>query len=111
VRGVNVVEQSGRRARKARGWLRCAGVFGVLLAGVFVASACANSEEDVFEVRSLDDASLGQDSAPPTQPTGCVPEFCPNTGGGTPCCITADGPCGMNTGLGCQELTVVGGDN
>ncbi len=31
----------------------------------------------------------------------CNPAFCPNTGGGTPCCVTKDGPCGVDLGNGC----------
>lgn len=33
----------------------------------------------------------------------CNPAFCPNTGSGAPCCVTANGPCGSDMGLGCQQ--------
>ena len=32
----------------------------------------------------------------------CNPVFCPNPGTGAPCCITRDGPCGVQTTGGCQ---------
>jgi hypothetical protein len=31
----------------------------------------------------------------------CNASFCPNTGAGTPCCVTGNGPCGMDIGQGC----------
>jgi hypothetical protein len=33
----------------------------------------------------------------------CNPAFCPNTGSGAPCCVTPNGPCGSDNGLGCQQ--------
>ncbi len=33
----------------------------------------------------------------------CNPAFCPTSGFGTPCCVTANGPCGVDTGTGCQQ--------
>jgi hypothetical protein len=35
----------------------------------------------------------------------CNPAFCPNSGVGTPCCVTPNGPCGSDTGMGCQATT------
>ncbi|MCB9605132.1 MAG: hypothetical protein H6716_01000 [Polyangiaceae bacterium] len=35
----------------------------------------------------------------------CNPAFCPNSGFGTPCCVTNNGPCGYDTGMGCQQST------
>jgi hypothetical protein len=32
----------------------------------------------------------------------CNPAFCPNNGSGAPCCMTPNGPCGSDMGLGCQ---------
>jgi len=31
----------------------------------------------------------------------CNPQFCPGSGAGTACCVTANGPCGINYGRGC----------
>ena len=31
----------------------------------------------------------------------CNEQFCPNLGMGTPCCVTPQGPCGMDYGPGC----------
>ncbi len=33
---------------------------------------------------------------------GCNPQFCPNPGSGTACCVTPTGPCGADQGSGCQ---------
>ena len=38
----------------------------------------------------------------------CNPAFCPNTGSGTPCCVSPNGPCGTDHGSGCQNTP--GGD-
>lgn len=37
----------------------------------------------------------------------CQPSFCPTdpNGVGTQCCMTANGPCGLNFGNGCQTST------
>jgi len=35
--------------------------------------------------------------------------FCPNPGFGQPCCVTRDGPCGLDTGMGCQSVVFDGG--
>ena len=40
----------------------------------------------------------------------CNKAFCPNTGQGTPCCVTANGPCGMDNGNGCQGGGGTGAD-
>jgi hypothetical protein len=32
----------------------------------------------------------------------CNQDFCPENGTGTPCCVTASGPCGFDYGMGCQ---------
>ena len=31
----------------------------------------------------------------------CDPAFCPGNGIGTPCCVTPQGPCGQDNGMGC----------
>lgn len=37
----------------------------------------------------------------------CNPAFCPSVGTGTPCCITPNGPCGVDYGFGngCEQPT------
>ena len=47
---------------------------------------------------SPQDASVGGTAGAGT----CNPQFCPNTGMGSPCCVTPQGPCGMNYGSGCM---------
>ena len=32
----------------------------------------------------------------------CNESFCPNPGFGTPCCVTPNGPCGADMGMGCM---------
>jgi hypothetical protein len=34
----------------------------------------------------------------------CNPGFCPNTGAGMPCCVTGNGPCGVDIGQGCMAV-------
>ncbi len=43
------------------------------------------------------------------QGAGCNAAFCPSTGVGTPCCITSNGPCGVDYGMGCVTATGDGG--
>lgn len=38
----------------------------------------------------------------------CNPAFCPNTGRGTPCCISSAGPCGVDIGMGCLDVRDAG---
>ena len=38
----------------------------------------------------------------------CNPSFCPNPGFGSPCCVTPNGPCGADMGMGCMPTS--GGD-
>lgn len=33
----------------------------------------------------------------------CDPTFCPASGTGAPCCVTATGPCGVDLGMGCVQ--------
>jgi len=44
------------------------------------------------------DASVGGTAGAGTT---CNAQFCPNNGMGSPCCVTSQGPCGMNYGSGC----------
>jgi len=70
-----------------------------------VAAACASSEEaDTIEFGSVKDASGGTTTSEASLPPGtgsCTVEFCPSGGPGTPCCISPQGPCGVNLGTGC----------
>jgi hypothetical protein len=34
-------------------------------------------------------------------PGSCNPNFCVAANGGIPCCVTANGPCGIDLGRGC----------
>ena len=48
--------------------------------------------------------STGGASATPAATTGsCNPVYCPSSGGGKGCCITANGPCGVDLGMGCMS--------
>jgi hypothetical protein len=44
--------------------------------------------------------SAGGGPAPPP-PGSCNAMFCPDTTMGTPCCMAANGPCGVDVGMGC----------
>ncbi len=33
----------------------------------------------------------------------CNPSFCPSSGFGMACCVTPNGPCGTNMGMGCMQ--------
>jgi hypothetical protein len=33
----------------------------------------------------------------------CNPTFCPSGPQGSPCCVTLNGPCGYDVGVGCQQ--------
>jgi hypothetical protein len=87
-----------------------AGVFRISLAALLVAiiaAACASEDEEFFEIGDgRPDASLdtGVGTGTGGKPTfdSCQPDFCPVIGPGAPCCITPEGPCGMDTGLGCR---------
>ncbi len=35
----------------------------------------------------------------------CNPAFCPSSGFGQACCVTSNGPCGTDTGTGCQQTS------
>lgn len=51
-------------------------------------------------------ASGGSAGSAGTSDAGsCNAAFCPNPGFGTPCCVTADGPCGMDQGMGCVSMS------
>lgn len=42
----------------------------------------------------------------PPQPQGtCDPRFCRDQGFGMPCCVEANGPCGIDMGMGCVPLS------
>jgi hypothetical protein len=92
----------------------------------FVVLACASEEDTVFEIgEGRPDASMdtglpsssgggpgsggrpGSGGGPSFDP--CQADFCPLVGPGAPCCVTPDGPCGMDTGMGCT-VEVAGPD-
>jgi hypothetical protein len=98
------------------------------LATVF-ASACASGEAPNLSGLLEQDASAGSggSGSGTSTPTGgttsstggtttttttggssdgsCNVTFCPNTGTGTACCVTANGPCGVDLGNGCVSGT------
>ena len=85
----------------------CGFPFAALLTAIVIA-ACASEDEEVFEIGDgRPDASLDTGIARATGggPSfdSCQPDFCPAIGPGAPCCITPEGPCGMDTGLGCRS--------
>jgi hypothetical protein len=44
-------------------------------------------------------------------PSGtCNADFCPAPGGATPCCVTVNGPCGQDFGMGCLSPMLPGAD-
>lgn len=47
-------------------------------------------------------AGLGQPSGSPYP--RCQAEFCTPVEGATPCCVSADGPCGADFGMGCVRV-------
>jgi len=80
-------------------------LFSILTLGMLtfaLASACASEQST--------DPFLGKDAS--IQGTGgggasgsCDPTFCPGGTMGGACCITPNGPCGMNFGMGCVQTT------
>ena len=90
-------------------------LFAIALCGPIAAASCATSDEaETIEFGSpKDDASAGTSgsgsggSSGTTGGTGgsragsCSVAFCPSGGQGAPCCLSPDGPCGVNLGTGC----------
>jgi len=81
-------------------------LFAALLVAIVVA-ACASDDDEFFDIGDgRPDASLdtGISNGTGGKPSfdSCQPDFCPVIGPGAPCCITPEGPCGMDTGLGCR---------
>ena len=73
----------------------------VLFVALIVNNGCASSEQGdfVFNDARTDHsyvAAGGSSSA-----GSCSPDFCPNVSSGKSCCVTANGPCGIDFGLGC----------
>jgi hypothetical protein len=73
-----------------------------------LAFACASEEGSIYDIDDgRPDASWDGAITPGTGGgpgfESCDPDFCPLTGPGAPCCVTGDGPCGMDNGLGCQQ--------
>jgi hypothetical protein len=108
---------AGKLSRETSNWcmLRAtmrlfAGVVRISLAALLVAiivAACASDDEEFFEIgdgrpdASLD-TGIGTGTGGTSSFDSCQPDFCPVIGPGAPCCITPEGPCGMDTGLGCR---------
>jgi hypothetical protein len=74
-------------------------LFSILTLGMLtfaLASACASEQTT--------DPFLGKDaSAGGSAPGSCDPRFCPGGTMGGACCMTANGPCGINYGMGCIQ--------
>ena len=76
-------------------------------------SGCASGDSDISPGRS---DSVGapypvRDASTDTSATvgTCNAFFCPSVNGGTPCCVQANGPCGVNFGKGCVPRGADGG--
>jgi hypothetical protein len=87
-----------------------AGVLRISLAALvaaIVVNACASDDEEFFDIgdgrpdASLDTGISTGTGGGPSFDT-CQADFCPVIGPGAPCCISPEGPCGMDTGLGCR---------
>jgi hypothetical protein len=64
---------------------------GLLVA--FAGGSCASSEPSGAAPGSLPDSGSSVGS--------CNPTYCPASGAGVACCVTANGPCGLDYGTGC----------
>ena len=72
------------------------------LSVLLVAGACASSEDtETIEFTNAKDASGGSSMSEASGTGVCTVEFCPSGGPGRPCCISAQGPCGVDLGTGC----------
>jgi hypothetical protein len=68
-------------------------------------SACASDDQNMVEYTASDrpDASAsGSAGSGPITEDPCAPEYCPGSTVGAPCCVTRQGPCGVDLGMGCQ---------
>jgi len=79
-------------------------------------AACASDEEGNFfdigdgvrrdaSLQQQPEASPGPGSGGTSQEGTCTPDYCPVIGQGAPCCISSEGPCGMDNGTGCRQPT------
>lgn len=77
-------------------------------------SACASTGDGDFAQTGsrAPDASQEDPSATPggQEDQPCVPDWCPPDMGGTPCCISESGPCGVDFGTGCVDPATVSRD-
>lgn len=93
-----------------------------------IAMSCATASDEVFSVsgtagtggaispadagdaNSAGGTGGGEQSSGGTggEPGSCNPAFCPTTFG-TPCCLTQNGPCGVDMGMGCMAVPTGGG--
>lgn len=60
-------------------------------------SGCATGQTDI----STGTGPAVRDASADVLPGSCNPTFCPGSGLGSSCCVTANGPCGINYGKGC----------
>ncbi len=70
----------------------------------YCGGACVDTQTDLSNCgvcghacQSGADCIAGQCQMPGT----CTPAFCPTAGYGTACCLTPNGPCGVDYGFGC----------
>jgi len=63
---------------------------------------CASTEETTFP--TPEDAGITTLPAPTSTSStqgSCSANFCPTNGAGKSCCVTSNGPCGIDLGMGC----------
>ena len=88
-----------------------------LFVGAALVTACATEGEPQISGTSAVIPDASEDSStvtpiPTTTSTGggtCSAQFCPAPNGGTPCCVSANGPCGQDFGTGCVSPTPIDG--
>jgi hypothetical protein len=93
---------------RAMGSLRLVG-FATLFAMALPAlsSACASEDDNMNMVEytasdRADASASGSGGSAPITEAPCAPEYCPGSTVGAPCCVTREGPCGIDLGMGCQ---------
>jgi hypothetical protein len=91
---------------KQRIAIRLFSIFSLGLLAFAFASACASEQTtDPFISKDASVQGTGGGNA-----TGsCDPTFCQAVGTGAGCCVAANGPCGVNYGMGCIPLHRDGG--
>lgn len=73
----------------------------VLFVALTINNGCASSEQGdfVFNDASIDHSYIAAGGA--SNEGSCNPQFCSSTSSGKSCCVTTNGPCGIDFGLGC----------